>query len=240
MTAMRFLLVAAALAAAPPSGRPAVAQEAGPVLPTPPAPGDPEAWPDLAPDPDEAPPAAREDGPDGALGAAPPGDHHPDGPAETESLDRLFEALADAEGADPAFLQRRIGELWSRSGSDSMDLLLARGREAMDEEAFDKAVDHLDALTRLAPDFAEGWNARATAHFLRRDYWASVADIQRTLAIEPRHFGALAGLGIILEQTGDEAGALAAHREALRLNPHLEGSVEAAKRLAPVVDGRDI
>jgi tetratricopeptide (TPR) repeat protein len=157
-----------------------------------------------------------------------------------ETLDQLLDRLAADGAPDAEQLQRRIGELWSASGSDSMDLLLARGREAMDEEAYDKAIDHLTALTRLAPEFAEGFNARATAHFLRDDYWASVRDIQRTLALEPRHFGALAGLGVILERLGDEAEALAAHRAALAVNPHLEDSAEAVKRLAPLVDGRDL
>jgi tetratricopeptide (TPR) repeat protein len=182
--------------------------------------------------------AAQSPAPVGPPAAAPDGAAPPETPPE--SLDDLFERLARTDAEDPALLQRRIGERWSASGSDSMDLLLARGREAMDDEAYDKAIDHLTALTRLAPDFAEGFNARATAHFLRDDYWASVRDIQRTLALEPRHFGALAGLGVILERLGDEAEALAAHRAALAINPHLEDSEEAVKRLAPVVDGREL
>ncbi|PKP62750.1 MAG: hypothetical protein CVT86_06985, partial [Alphaproteobacteria bacterium HGW-Alphaproteobacteria-8] len=123
-------------------------------------------------------------------------------------LDQLFATLADDNAANPAQIQRRIAEIWSASGSDSMDFLLSRGREALDAEEYDKAVAHLSALIALAPDFAEGWNARATAHFLQDELWLSVADIQRALALEPRHFGALAGLGVILERIGDEAGAL--------------------------------
>ncbi len=155
-------------------------------------------------------------------------------------LDALFATLADENAANPVQIQRSIAEIWSASGSDSMDFLLMRGREALDAEEYDKAVAHLTALIALAPDFAEGWNARATAHFLRDEFWLAVADIQRTLALEPRHFGALAGLAVILERTGDEAGALRVQREALRVNPHLDSAREAVDRLSPSVDGRDI
>lgn len=162
----------------------------------------------------------------------------PAGPRER--LDELFASLAGAEPREAPRIQARIAEIWSASGSDSMDFLLRRGRDAMDEEAYDKAVEHLTALVTLAPDFAEGWNARATAHYQREEYWLAVADIEQTLAREPRHFGALSGLGVILERTGDEAGALRALRAALAVNPHLPSAREAVERLAPNVDGRDI
>lgn len=163
-------------------------------------------------------------------------------PEDQESgLDALYRRLAEAEDeSEGASLTSRIARLWSDSGSDSFDLLLRRGREAMEAEEYDKAVSHLTALTTLAPDFAEGWSARATAYYLDDEYWAAVADIQRTLALDPRHFGALTGLGVILERIGDEAGALAAQREALSVNPHLESARDAIDRLAPKVDGRKI
>lgn len=157
-----------------------------------------------------------------------------------DPLDALFDALADEDAEDPRRTAQRIAEIWSRSGSDSMDLLLNRGREAMEEEAYDKAVDHFTALVELAPDFAEGWNGRATAHFLHDEYWLAVADIQRVLALEPRHFGALSGLAIIMERVGEDAKAMIAARAALAVNPHMEEAQEAVKRLAPKVDGRDI
>lgn len=167
---------------------------------------------------------------------------HPDGEATdpSERLDRLFASLSDEALTDPERVQGRIVAIWSDSGSDSMNFLLRRGREALSEDAHDKALTHLTALVELAPDFAEGWNARATVNFLIDEYWASVADIQRTLALEPRHFGALSGLGVIFERIGDDARALEAYREALRWNPHLDHAREAAERLAPQVDGRDI
>lgn len=169
-----------------------------------------------------------------ALGVAAQADDRAD------QLDALFGSLAEADAAQARTVQRRIAEIWSASGSDTIDFLLGRGREAMDAEEYDKAIEHLSALVALQPDFAEGWNARATAHYLQDEYWLAVADIQQTLALEPRHFGALSGLAVILEKLGDEAGALSVSREALRLNPHLPQAKDAVERLAPKVDGRDI
>lgn len=158
----------------------------------------------------------------------------------TSPVDDLLDALRDEAHPEPARLSRRIAELWSQSGSDSIDFLLNRGRAAIEARELDKAVEHLTAVVEIEPDFAEGWNARATAYYLQNDYWSAVADIVKVLEIEPRHYGALAGLAIMLERTGAEASALAAHRAALAVNPHLEGAREAVRRLAPQVDGRDI
>jgi len=160
--------------------------------------------------------------------------------AEPPEIERLFRQLSDADPTTSARLERRIAQLWSRSGSDSMDYLLRRGREAMEDEAYDRAIDHFTALVELAPDFAEGWNGRATAHFLADEYWRSVADIQRALALEPRHFGALTGLISIFERVGDEAGALKAARAALEVHPNLRPAQDAVERLGPKVDGRGI
>ena len=93
---------------------------------------------------------------------------------------------------------------------------------------------------RLAPEFAEGWNRRATVHFLRGDYGASVADIMRVLELEPRHFGALSGLGIILDRLDRKSEALAVFRRALEIHPHLDGASEAVDRLTPTVEGQEL
>ena len=78
-------------------------------------------------------------------------------------------------------------------------------------------------MTEL-PDYAEGWNKRATVHYLKGDYSASVIDIERTLALEPRHFGAISGMGLIFMARGDEAGALKAFKEVLKIHPHARGA----------------
>ena len=160
--------------------------------------------------------------------------------AQNTPLDRLFEQLADPDQPDWQRIQNEIWAEWSRSGSDSMDLLLERGRDAMAEGNLDAAIEHFTALIDHAPDFAEGWNARATAYFNAGLYGPSVADIERTLALNPRHFGALAGLGIILEELGYPKDALEAFRQAAALNPHTPDVKESIKRLEKKVGGTDL
>lgn len=161
-------------------------------------------------------------------------------PEASEELALLMSALADPDAEAPAAIEERIIALWSRSGSPTADLLLERGRKAMAAGDLRAAVDHLSALVDHAPDFAEAWNARATAFFMMEEFGLALADIERALALNPQHFGALAGLGIILEQMDRPAEALAAFRAARALNPHREPVNEAVRRLAPMVDGRDI
>ena len=119
-----------------------------------------------------------------------------------------------------------------------MDLLLQRVRAATSEKEYEKARAHVSALTRLAPDFAEGWNASATLYFIQEDYWLSVEHIQRTLELEPRHFGALAGLALILERTDRDAAALRTWEKVQAIFPGMERAQEAIDRLKPEVDGK--
>ncbi|MBY8977300.1 tetratricopeptide repeat protein [Rhodobacteraceae bacterium NNCM2] len=155
-------------------------------------------------------------------------------------LDELFAELAKPENADWPNVQNQIWAAWSHSGSASMDLLLMRATTAMEEDDYDTAMLHLNDLVRLAPDFAEGWNKRATVLFLRGEYAKSVADIQRVLVLEPRHFGALSGLGIILDRLGDQEGAMLAYRRIIEIHPNMAPAQEAIERLSPDVDGREL
>ena len=158
-----------------------------------------------------------------------------------QRLNRLHQELKAAENpADAERIADLIQSEWAKSGSDSMDLLLTRAKKAMAQENFDAARVHLAALNRLAPDFAEGWNASATLRFMQEDFALSVLEIERALALEPRHFSAMTGLGLILEHTGDKAGALKAWREVAKLYPALERAQEAIERLTPEVDGREL
>lgn len=159
---------------------------------------------------------------------------------KVETVDDLLARLADPEEEEWEKVQEQILRLWSRSGSDSMDLLLTRGRAALRDGDMVKALHHFSALVDHAPGFAEGWNARATAFFMHGEYGQALADIERALALEPRHFGALSGLGLILDQLDEDEAALRAYRETLKLNPHIERIREAAERLSPEVDGRGI
>ncbi len=156
-----------------------------------------------------------------------------------DKLDQLFIMLGDADDSNWKALEDEIWELWSRSGSDAFDLLLERGRKAMDAGDFDVAIEHLTALTDHAPEFAEGWNARATAFYLSGRLGLSLDDIARVLTLEPRHFAALSGLGIILEELGDERGALEAYRHSLAIHPRNPRIKEAVERLESA-EGRDI
>ena len=153
------------------------------------------------------------------------------------TLDSLFAELQDPANEDWQSAEDKIWREWSKSGSRSMDLLLERGRNAIAAGDYDAAVEHLSALIDHAPGFAEGWNARATAFFLMDQYGLSVADIRQTLALNPRHFGAMSGLGSILERTGRLKDALAVYTKALELHPHQPSVIEAVERLRAEVDG---
>jgi tetratricopeptide (TPR) repeat protein len=159
----------------------------------------------------------------------------------TKNLDFLFGALKVAPDAETAKLvENRIWALWNASGSDTTDLLMSRVKTATDEKDMDLALELLDAVVALRPDFVEAWNRRATIYFTKKDYASSLADIRQVLAREPRHFGALSGLGIIMQEFGEDKIALEAFRRALAVNPHLQKIPEFVKTLTEKVEGRDI
>lgn len=160
--------------------------------------------------------------------------------AQTSTLDDLFLQLADPELEDAEDIENQIWTEWSKSGSASADLLLERGREAMQTGDYDLAVEHLSALIDHAPDFAEGYNARATAYFQTGEYGLSVQDIEATLALNPRHFGALSGLAMILEEFGLDDEALRAYRSVNSIHPHRPNVKEAIERLDKELAGTDL
>jgi len=157
--------------------------------------------------------------------------------AEGARVDELLDRLVDPELRNADVTEREIYLLWSRSGSPSADYLLQQGRAAMAAGDLDLAYDHLTALTDHAPEFAEGWNARATLFFEMQRYGPSIADIQRVLALEPRHYGALMGLGMMLEDMGLFDPALDAYRLAAEINPHRDDIRGAVARLQQMQDG---
>ena len=160
--------------------------------------------------------------------------------AQTARLDELFTELAAADDAGAARVEREIWAEWSKSGSPAMDLLLERGRAAIAAQDYPTAIEHLTALTDHAPDFAEGWNALATAYFQAGEFGPSIADIGKTLTLNPRHFGALAGLGMIFEQLGEPDRALAAYKAALAIHPHLQGVRDSVTRLEGEAAGQKL
>lgn len=159
-------------------------------------------------------------------------------PAAT--LDRLFERLAAAKTPEEAkgianLIQRR----WARSGSDTADLLMSRAQTAMRDKNLELAIELLDRIVSLDPDWAEAWNQRANALFIAGDPIRSIIDIGEALKREPRHFGAMMGLGAILRQQGDDKRAMVAYRRALEIYPQLEAVKDAVQSLSLDVDGRD-
>ena len=160
---------------------------------------------------------------------------------KTKNLDFLFGALKAApDEASAKAVEARIWAIWTATSSDTAALLMARAKAAMDNKNTEIALKLLDAVVKLRPDYVEGWNRRATIYYLQNDYSRSMEDIRQVLIREPRHFGALAGLGMILQETGDERHALEAFRKALAINPHLERVPDLVKTLTEKVEGRDI
>ena len=163
------------------------------------------------------------------------------GADRTRGLDFLFGALKVApDEASAKHVEARIWAMWMQTPSDTAALLMLRAKAAVDAQKPDVALKLLDAVVKLRPDYVEGWNRRATLYYLKNDYAHSLEDIREVLIREPRHFGALAGLGMIMQDIGDEKRALEAFRKALAVNPHLDKVPELVKSLTEKVEGRDI
>lgn len=155
----------------------------------------------------------------------------------SELLDRLFGRLHSAGDADQAkLIEQAIWKVWSRSDSPSAELLLAQAEKAMRARAFPSALAILDTVIDLKPDFAEAWNKRATTYYLMRRFDQSLADIDQVLELEPRHFGALAGRGLILRELGKDREALEAYRRALAIHPNMPGPKKAVRELGAEIE----
>jgi tetratricopeptide (TPR) repeat protein len=157
--------------------------------------------------------------------------------AQEAAVDELFEQLKSADPAEAQRIEREIWTEWSRSGSASMDLLLKRGRDAMEVGDTEAALDHFSALIDHSPDFAEAYNARAMVFYGEGAYGPAMSDIREALRLNPRHFGALSGLALILQELGREDQALEVWRMVAELNPNREGLDEAIGALERAVEG---
>jgi tetratricopeptide (TPR) repeat protein len=159
----------------------------------------------------------------------------------TRGIDFLLGALKVAPTKEAArHVEGRIWALWSRTTSDTTQLLMTRAKTAADAKNYDLSIKLLDSIIKLKPDYVEAWNRRATIYYVQNRYQESLADIREVLTREPRHFAALAGLGMIMQELGDDARALAAYRQALAINPHIERIPDRVKALTEKVEGRDI
>jgi tetratricopeptide (TPR) repeat protein len=168
----------------------------------------------------------------------------PEPPSEAdraEMLAELYDRLGQAQDAESAAaIARTIEEKWLTSGSDTVDVLMSRALTLVQDNNYDQAIEILDSVTSIAPDYSEGWNQRATLFFLKEDYDRSLKDLRQVLALDPHHFKAINGLALILQQLGDKPAALKAYRKALQVHPHLGGASQAIRELERDVEGQGI
>ena len=199
------------------------------------------AWADEPPAAPEATldaqaPQAQPDGP-------PPQAKKDEPPEKTPAEERaeLYTRLAASKDADETSgIITRLLHNYSESGSDTADLLLRRARQAIGVENYSDALKILDATIALQPDWAEGWNARATTRYLDDDYKGSMADIAQTLKREPKHLGALMGMGMILEAREKREEALKVYERVLTIAPHWRNAQEAADKLKAALAGSEL
>ncbi|WP_279480949.1 tetratricopeptide repeat protein [Aureimonas sp. SK2] len=153
-------------------------------------------------------------------------------------LDRLFAELRREPDAEKATaVANQIQGVWLDSGSATVDLLMERAGQAVARKDAGAALDLVDQAIVLQPDYAEAYNRRATLHYTQNRYALSIADVEETLRREPRHFGALTGLGAMLEELGRKREALEAYTRALTLYPTLKAAQDAAARIAEEMSG---
>lgn len=169
--------------------------------------------------------------------AAAPG--HPPPPAKPiDSLFRQLKQATTAEDAKP--IEDEIGTLFMQSGSPSVDLLMTRGTAALAGGDKDAARKIFDAVTQIAPNYAEGWHNRAALQLAASDNEGAMVSLERVIVLNPREFRAMSELADMLEDYGDKAGALKLYRRAVTLDPKLEGATEHIKELETAVEGQRI
>lgn len=167
------------------------------------------------------------------------------GPARADQadgrLDGLFERLQGAESPHEAQeVEGRIWEIWAESDDGAVRGLMRDGIAAMTRGDYAHALTKFDQMVAIAPDFAEGWNKRATVHYLLGNYGQSLGDIAKTLKLEPRHFGALSGRGLVYVKLEDERRALESFEAALEIHPHLTAAAANAEQLRKLLHDREI
>jgi tetratricopeptide (TPR) repeat protein len=216
--------------AAPSEGTPDELQQLEPLDP---APAPELGTPGSGDDPQQA------EGAPGRDGDAPPGVGVP--LDRDAMLAELYAHLAKAQSAEEAApIAKTIESLWLQSGSDTIGLLMQRAIKAVADQKPELAMQLLDTVVELAPDYAEGWSRRAVLYYLQNDVEHAVGDLRRVLALDPNHYMALEALARILRESGQKKSALSAYQELLRIYPHLPGAKEAADELKLEVEGQGI
>lgn len=150
-----------------------------------------------------------------------------------ERLDKLFaELLKTSNEVKARRIAAQISGIWAQSGSATVDLLLGWSYDAMSQKKYAVAIDFLDEAVALAPENAESWNRRAALHVLNSEYDRAIYDINRSLELEPRHFGALTGLAGILQERGHKASALKVYERILTLYPMMREAQRQVQALS--------
>lgn len=158
-----------------------------------------------------------------------------------QRLDELFAKLKRERNEKAAErIAEQIWQEWFQSGSASIDLMMQWAQQAMEQKKYDVALDFLDEVITLQPDYAEGWNRRATVNFMMSNYAKSMSDIDRTLALEPRHFGALSGMAQILKDRGRKEMALQAYLRVLDIYPMMRSAQTEVATLSEELSGEGI
>ena len=156
-------------------------------------------------------------------------------------LNNLFERLRVTQDlAEARGIEGTIWEIWTESENANVNRAMLIGIASMHAGQLGTALNKFNEVIQLAPDFAEGWNKRATIFYLMKKFDWSVNDIAQTLKLEPRHFGALSGLGLINQALGQNKAAIKAFEHALDLNPHLPGLKEKVTKMKKLEFGRKI
>lgn len=156
-------------------------------------------------------------------------------------LDELFTHLQDVtEPQDVFTIERKIWAIWLEASDEKAQDLLDAGIDAMNRGDHRSALDAFNKVVAVAPDFAEGWNKRATLHYIMGNLESSLEDITRTLELEPRHFGALSGRGLVYANLDDLEKALIAFEGALAVNPKMAGPRINADAIREVLKKREI
>lgn len=157
------------------------------------------------------------------------------------ALDELYDRLAKApDDRTASQIALRIERRWMQSGSPTVDLLMVRAMAAMANDEMPVALDLLDAVVTLKPDYAQGWSLRATAEFQSDGTGAALADLHRALALDPRNWNTLVGIATVMSDLDKKKEALAAYDAALKIYPRLETAKKARDELAPDVEGKDL
>lgn len=156
-------------------------------------------------------------------------------------LETLYERLRQAGNEQNAeAVASAIEKLWARSGSDTVDLLMGRAGKMIEEKDLEVATAILDSIVKIAPDYAQAWNRRAAVHFRNGEYRESLEDLRHALALDPKHFNAINGLGMLMQELGDKKAALRAFREVLKVHPYLDEARRMERELSREVEGQGI